>query len=91
MAGIIAVYSLVISVLIAGDLDPPPKQNYSLFKYALITRMECSWMITTNIRSSGFMHLAAGLSVGLTGLAAGYAIGVVGDVVRNCGPFSFSA
>ena len=30
---------------------------------------------------SGFMHLAAGLSVGFTGLAAGYAIGVVGDVV----------
>lgn len=28
---------------------------------------------------SGFLHLAAGLSVGLTGLAAGYAIGVVGD------------
>ena len=27
------------------------------------------------------MHLAAGLSVGLTGLAAGYAIGVVGDMV----------
>lgn len=33
MAGIIAVYSLVISVLIAGDLAPPPDQNYSLFKY----------------------------------------------------------
>jgi V-type H+-transporting ATPase proteolipid subunit len=60
MAGIIAVYSLVISVLIAGDLEPPPGANYSLF--------------------NGFMHLAAGLSVGLTGLAAGYAIGVVGDV-----------
>lgn len=59
MAGIIAVYSLVIAVLISGDLGPPPEQNYSLF--------------------SGFMHLAAGLSVGLTGLAAGYAIGVVGD------------
>jgi V-type H+-transporting ATPase proteolipid subunit len=29
----------------------------------------------------GFMHLACGLSVGLTGLAAGYAIGVVGDTV----------
>lgn len=27
------------------------------------------------------MHLACGLSVGLTGLAAGYAIGVVGDMV----------
>ncbi|KAK0513271.1 hypothetical protein JMJ35_004257 [Cladonia borealis] len=62
MAGIIAVYSLVISVLIAGDLAPPPDQNYSLF--------------------NGFMHLAAGLSVGLTGLAAGYTIGVVGDVSR---------
>lgn len=27
------------------------------------------------------MHLACGLSVGLTGLAAGYAIGIVGDMV----------
>lgn len=31
---------------------------------------------------NGFMHLACGLSVGLTGVAAGYAIGVVGDSVR---------
>ncbi|KAI9883205.1 MAG: v-type proton ATPase 16 kDa proteolipid subunit 2 [Watsoniomyces obsoletus] len=60
MSGIIAVYSLVISVLIAGDIGPPPGQTYDLF--------------------TGFMHLAAGLSVGLTGLAAGYAIGVVGDM-----------
>ena len=61
MSGIIAVYALVISVLIAGDMNPPTKdgQHLSLF--------------------SGFMHLAAGLSVGLSGLAAGYAIGVVGD------------
>jgi hypothetical protein len=28
------------------------------------------------------MHLAAGLSVGLSGVAAGYTIGVVGDAVR---------
>lgn len=34
MAGIIAVYSLVIAVLIAGDMGPPPDQNYSLFRYA---------------------------------------------------------
>ena len=27
----------------------------------------------------GFLHLGAGLSVGLSGLAAGYAIGIVGD------------
>jgi hypothetical protein len=31
MSGIIAVYSLVISVLIAEDLDPG--KNYSLFSY----------------------------------------------------------
>ncbi|KAK6224857.1 V-type proton ATPase proteolipid subunit 2 [Colletotrichum tabaci] len=60
MSGIIAVYSLVISVLIAQDLTPPGAgSNYSLF--------------------NGFMHLACGLSVGLTGLAAGYTIGIVGD------------
>ncbi|KIM96995.1 hypothetical protein OIDMADRAFT_105863 [Oidiodendron maius Zn] len=29
---------------------------------------------------SGFMHLASGLSVGLTSLEAGYAIGTVGDM-----------
>lgn len=61
MAGIIAVYALVVAVLIAGNIRPPPGKSYSLFE--------------------GFMHLACGLSVGLTGLAAGYAIGVVGDMV----------
>lgn len=60
MSGIIAVYALVIAVLIAGELAPPPEKNYSLF--------------------SGFMHLAAGLSVGMSGMAAGYAIGIVGDM-----------
>lgn len=33
---------------------------------------------------TGFMHLAAGLSVGLSGLAAGYAIGIVGDMGVRC-------
>ncbi|KAK5064951.1 v-type proton ATPase 16 kDa proteolipid subunit 2 [Exophiala bonariae] len=63
MSGIIAVYALVIAVLIASDIAPPP-HTYSLF--------------------TGFMHLAAGLSVGLAGLAAGYAIGVVGDMGVRC-------
>lgn len=65
MAGIIAVYALVVAVLIAGNMSPPSENagsHYSLFQ--------------------GCMHLAAGLSVGLTGLAAGYAIGIVGDTVR---------
>ncbi|KAL1411542.1 v-type proton ATPase 16 kDa proteolipid subunit 2 [Vanrija albida] len=56
MSGIIAVYGLVVSVLIAGNINPG---KYSLFQ--------------------GFIHLAAGLSCGMTGMSAGYAIGVVGD------------
>jgi len=56
MAGIIAIYGLVVSVIIGISLNP---EDYSPFK--------------------GFLHLGAGLSVGLSGLAAGYAIGIVGD------------
>jgi V-type H+-transporting ATPase proteolipid subunit len=63
MSGIIAVYALVISVLVAGSIRP--NQSYALF--------------------NAFLHLAAGLSVGGTGLAAGYAIGIVGDMVRISG------
>ena len=59
MSGIIAVYALVISVLVAGSIKPD--ETYPLF--------------------NSFLHLAAGLSVGLSGLAAGYAIGIVGDMV----------
>jgi len=33
MSGIIAVYSLVVSVLISQDLTSPPEVNYTLFKY----------------------------------------------------------
>ncbi|XP_055333327.1 V-type proton ATPase 16 kDa proteolipid subunit c-like [Paramacrobiotus metropolitanus] len=56
MAGIIAIYGLVVAVVIAGGID---SAEYSLYK--------------------SFMHLGAGLSVGLSGLAAGFAIGIVGD------------
>jgi len=56
MAGILAIYGVVVAVLIAGQLTD---KGYTLFK--------------------GFLHLGAGLSVGLAGLAAGYAIGIVGD------------
>jgi len=60
MAGIIAIYGVVVAVLIAGQLGPAGVgQAYTLYK--------------------GFVHLGAGLSVGLSGLAAGYAIGIVGD------------
>ena len=73
MAGIIAVYSLVIAVLLSSDIGPPP-QTYSPYKYVINLSS-----YQALISCSGFLHLAAGLSVGLTGLAAGYAIGIVGD------------
>merc|ERR1712079_87463 len=53
MAGIIAIYGVVVAVLIAGQLE---SSGYTLYQ--------------------GFVHLGAGLAVGLSGLAAGYAIGV---------------
>ena len=44
---------------------------------------------------TAFMHLGAGLSVGLPGLAAGYAIGIAGDAVReqesSCFPLVLTA
>jgi len=58
MAGIIAIYGLVVAVLISNSLRPSTKE-YTSF--------------------NGFLHLGAGLSVGLSGLAAGFAIGIVGD------------
>jgi len=57
MAGIIAIYGLVVAVLIANDIKGDG--SYTLFK--------------------SFVHLGAGLSVGLSGLAAGFAVGIVGD------------
>ncbi|KAH8375743.1 hypothetical protein KR093_008384 [Drosophila rubida] len=62
MAGIIAIYGLVVAVLISGTLN-------SALTYPV---------------AKGYVHLAAGLSVGMCGLASGYAIGIIGDVgVRN--------
>merc|ERR1719188_1757952 len=58
MAGIIAIYGVVVAVLIAGQMKSAT-DGYTLYK--------------------GFVHLGAGLAVGLSGLAAGYAIGIVGD------------
>lgn len=55
MAGIIAIYGLVVAVLIGTAINKP----YNIF--------------------AAYLHLGAGLSVGLSGLAAGFAIGIVGD------------
>jgi V-type H+-transporting ATPase 16kDa proteolipid subunit len=81
MSGIIAVYSLVISVLIAEDLKPPSDQSYALFTFVrpfpyYTARSSICALLTY---SSAFLHLGSGIAVGMTGLAAGYTIGVVGD------------
>jgi V-type H+-transporting ATPase proteolipid subunit len=56
LSGILSIYGLVISVLIANAL----REKLPIY--------------------TAFLHLGAGLSVGLSGLAAGFAIGIIGDV-----------
>ncbi|KAG7058357.1 vacuolar ATP synthase 16 kDa proteolipid subunit 2 [Colletotrichum scovillei] len=59
MSGIIAVYSLVISVLIAQDLVPPGAgSNYSLFNGFM--HLACGLSV-------GFTGLAAGYTIGVVG------------------------
>jgi len=129
MAGIIAIYGVVVAVLIAGQLKPAPE--YTLYKYVKKSRQMTTfvYILLSEIRNAlrisrifcrfwnwpknlvklqslftfygmpqqfpgffagfenwpflfdfrGFVHLGAGLAVGLSGLAAGYAIGIVGD------------
>ena len=58
MSGIIAVYALVIAVLIAADIGPPPSQNYSLFT---------GFMHLASGLSVGGSGLAAGYAIGIVG------------------------
>ncbi|KNZ62902.1 V-type H+-transporting ATPase 16kDa proteolipid subunit [Puccinia sorghi] len=68
-------YGLVVSVLIIGGMDA--RKPYSLFAFDQISPLT-GWFVSF-ILHSGFIHLAAGLSCGMTGLAAGHAIGLIGD------------
>ncbi|KAI9780557.1 MAG: v-type proton ATPase 16 kDa proteolipid subunit 2 [Geoglossum umbratile] len=58
MSGILAVYSLVIAVLIAGDMGPPPQTNYSLFSGFM--HLGCGLSV-------GLTGLAAGYAIGIVG------------------------
>ncbi|KAI2467862.1 vacuolar ATP synthase 16 kDa proteolipid subunit 2 [Annulohypoxylon bovei var. microspora] len=58
MSGIIAVYALVVSVLIAGDMNPPSRQSYSLFSGFL--HLGCGLSV-------GLTGLAAGYCIGVVG------------------------
>ena len=80
MSGIIAVYGLVVSVLIAGGC-----KSSILLPYRIEAFLPVSILVKPTDYSlfQGFIHLGAGLACGFTGLAAGYAIGFVGDSVRQ--------
>ncbi|KAK4544686.1 v-type proton ATPase 16 kDa proteolipid subunit 2 [Oleoguttula mirabilis] len=58
MSGIIAVYSLVVAVLIAGNMKPPPDQQYSLFNGCM--HLGCGLSV-------GLTGLAAGYAIGVVG------------------------
>ncbi|KAL2833562.1 V-type proton ATPase 16 kDa proteolipid subunit 2 [Aspergillus pseudoustus] len=58
MSGIIAVYGLVIAVLIAGDLSPPPSQTLSLYT---------ACMHLSSGLSVGLAGVAAGYTIGIVG------------------------
>lgn len=85
MSGIIAVYGLVVSVLIAGGRTCIIS-NMNVLLYT--THLSSLCFVLSIVRPTdytlyaGFIHLGAGLACGFTGLAAGYAIGYVGDSVR---------
>jgi len=75
MSGIVAVYGLVVSVLIAGG-------RMFLRRLSFHSSNQC-FSVKPGEYSlfAGFIHLGAGLACGFTGMAAGYAIGIVGDAV----------
>ncbi|KAE8152026.1 vacuolar ATPase proteolipid subunit C [Aspergillus avenaceus] len=58
MSGIIAVYGLVIAVLIAQDVQPPPTQNTSLYT---------GFMHLASGLSVGLAGVAAGYTIGIVG------------------------
>merc|ERR1712071_10167 len=66
MAGILAIYGMVVSILIIQDIP-------SIESYALTMKQRNIFV------GKGIKHLASGLSVGMSCMMAGYAVGDVGD------------
>lgn len=58
MSGIIAVYGLVVSVLIAGDISPPPGKSYALFEGFM--HLACGLSV-------GLAGIGAGYAIGIVG------------------------
>ena len=58
MSGIIAVYGLVVAVLIAGDIAPPPGKSYALFEGFM--HLACGLSV-------GLAGIGAGYAIGIVG------------------------
>lgn len=93
MAGVLGIYGLIIAViLIQGGSytqhkqgttwhahpTPPILKPHTIYLLALFLFSTCS-VKPPYSSFSGYAHLSAGLSCGLSGLGAGLAIGIVGD------------
>jgi len=66
MAGVLGIYGLIVSVIIAQAVNPPSYNNDQVVgSYSIY---------------NGWAHLAAGLCCGLSCLASGGTIGILGDV-----------
>ncbi|KAL9555222.1 H(+)-transporting V0 sector ATPase subunit c [Mucor atramentarius] len=73
MAGILGIYGVVVSVLLSGG-----PRFCTLVPISLTPFSSCLVAMKQTL-FSGFIQMAAGLSVGLSCLAAGIAIGITGD------------
>lgn len=78
MAGILGIYGLIASIIMVYSSTGPP------FILSIVYPVNAAGTHYTSY--SGYGHLAAGLSCGLSCLAAGLSIGIAGDAgVRACG------
>lgn len=90
MAGIIAIYGLVVSFVLNGRIADPANGGYTLhqfrFQISYFLRFIIHFLIYKNIfvftctfcdNFRSFAHMAAGLTCGFCGLGAGYAIGEI--------------
>ena len=78
MAGILGIYGLIASIIMVYSSTGSP------FISSIVYPVNAAGTHYTSY--SGYGHLAAGLSCGLSCLAAGLSIGIAGDAgVRACG------
>lgn len=88
MSGIIAVYALVVSVLIAQDLQPPASGSYSLFKCVPSPEISLLRVGIINMSTAASCTLHAGSQSGLRALQLVTALALW--VTKGCGHTCFS-